>query len=277
MCYYNGQKVSRTEFIRLMDLEKAVEHYEFLDRDIHDGFTYSHAAVLKPTEAKNDFNIVPMEWGFLPANLRNREAVERFRNGYKDANGLWHKGFTTLNAKAENLFLNEKGEPSMFRHAAKERRCLLLSTGFYEWRHIYPANKRTGLPVKTAVKYPYYVTLKDKEYFYMAGIWQSWTDEDTGEHVDTLAIITTEANHLMRQVHNNKERMPTILNDALAYEWIMGDLNEARITEIARTQYSSFDMDACSIAKDFLESTEPSTPFEHEGLPALDYNFVDEA
>ena len=275
MCYYNGQKVSRIEFIRLMDLEKTMEHYEFLDRDVHDGFTYSFAAVLKPTEGRNDFDIVPMEWGFLPSNLRNREAVERFRKGYKDANGKWQKAYTTLNAKAENMFLNEEGKPSMFRYAAKERRCLVLSTGFYEWRHIYPKNKRTGEPVKTAIKYPYYITLKEKDYFYMAGIWQSWTDKDTGEYVETLAITTTEANHMMRQVHNNKERMPTILNDALAYEWMMGDLSEERITEIASTQYSSSEMDACSIAKDFLESGAPTTPFEHAGLPPLDYNFAD--
>ena len=30
----------------------------------------------------------------------------------------------------------------------------------------------------------------------------------------------------MQQVHNTKKRMPTILNDDLAYEWIFGDLTE---------------------------------------------------
>jgi hypothetical protein len=29
MCYYNGQKVTRVEYIRLKQLEKAVANYDF--------------------------------------------------------------------------------------------------------------------------------------------------------------------------------------------------------------------------------------------------------
>ncbi|WP_018614383.1 hypothetical protein [Segetibacter koreensis] len=43
-----------------------------------------------------------MEWTFLPSYLKNREAVKRFRNGYKnEATGKWVLGFTTLNAVGE--------------------------------------------------------------------------------------------------------------------------------------------------------------------------------
>jgi putative SOS response-associated peptidase YedK len=149
------------------------------------------------------------------------------------------------------------------------RRCLVLSTGFFEWRHVFPASKKTGKPVKTAVKYPYHITVKDREYFYMAGIWQPWTDQSTGEYVESFAIITTAANALMEQVHNSKKRMPTILNEDLAYEWLLGDLPEERITEIARHQYPATEMEACSIAKDFREAPEPTRPFAYEDLPAL--------
>ena len=71
------------------------------------------------------------------------------------------------------------------------------------------------MPLKTANKYPYYISLKDRGYFYMAGIWQPWNDKTTGEHVETFAIITSKANKLMEQVHNSKKRMPTILNHDL--------------------------------------------------------------
>jgi putative SOS response-associated peptidase YedK len=148
MCYYNGQKVSREEFIRLMNLEKAVREYDFLNRDIQNGFSYSPTAVLKPNATKDNFDIVQMEWGFIPKYLQDREAVEKFRNGYKNAQGRFIPGYTTLNAKAENLFTNEKGSASIYAEAAKERRCLVLSTGFFEWRHIFPKNKKTGLPAK---------------------------------------------------------------------------------------------------------------------------------
>jgi putative SOS response-associated peptidase YedK len=178
---------------------------------------------------------------------------------------------TTLNAKAENLFLNEKGNASIYADAARQRRCLVLSTGFYEWRHVFPLNKKTGQPLKTAIKYPYYISLKEEEYFYMAGIWQEWTDKDTGETVETVAVTTAEANSLMQQVHNSKKRMPTILSDDLAYEWMFGDLSDDRITEIALIQYPAKKMDACTIAKEFLATLEPSTPFSYEDLPALEF------
>lgn len=271
MCYYNGQRVSRVEFISLLQLEKAVRNYDFLDRAVHNGFAYAPVAVLKANQEQDNFDIVQMEWGFLPPYLKDREAVKNFRNGYKDEKGKWHIGYTTLNAKAENLFTNEKGAASIYAKAAQERRCLILSTGFYEWQHVYPKNKKTGLPLKTAIKYPYFISVKDSEYFYMAGIYQEWTDKETGEIAQTVAIITAPANPLMEQVHNSKKRMPTILTDEQAYEWLFSDLNEEQITAIASSQFPAKQMDACTVAKEFLSTLEPSAPFAYEDLPALEY------
>jgi hypothetical protein len=42
----------------------------------------------------------------------------------------------------------------------------------------------------------------------------TWTDRDTGETKDTVAIITTKANKLMEQVHNSKMRMPVVFTAA---------------------------------------------------------------
>lgn len=272
MCYYNGQRVSKEEFIRLKMLEKAVKNYQFLDKPVHVGFSYTPGAVLKPNADKTDFDIVEMEWGFIPPYWKNREEVNKYRTGFKDPNtGKWTQ-YLTLNAMSEEMLLPRK----MYREAALTRRCLVLSTGFFEWRHVFPLNKRTGQPLKTAVKYPYYIHLKDQEYFFMAGIWQPWTDQSTGEYVETFSVVTTEANYLMKQVHNSKMRMPTILSEELAWEWMMGDLSEERISEIAKTQYSSLEMDACTVAKEFLGSLEPSTPFEYEDLPALELNIQPE-
>ena len=47
MCYYNGQKVARAEYIRLKELEKLVANYDFLNRELQIGFDYSLNAVLK--------------------------------------------------------------------------------------------------------------------------------------------------------------------------------------------------------------------------------------
>ncbi|GAC1421965.1 MAG: SOS response-associated peptidase [Flavisolibacter sp.] len=268
MCYYNGQKVSRTEYIRLKQLEKAIAHYDFLSRDLQVGFDYSLNAVLKAKEEKEDFDIVQMEWGFIPPYLKTREDVFKMRHGYKDAAGKFHPPITTLNAVCEEMLQPGK----IYREAAIKRRCLVLSTGFFEWRHIYRINKRTGQANKTPEKYPYYITLKDREYFYMAGIWQPWTDKSTGEHVESFAIVTTKANSLMEQVHNSKKRMPAILSEDLAYEWLFSNPDEKRIVEMARTPYQADQMQACSISKDFRSILEPARAFDYEDLPALELN-----
>ncbi|MEO6844404.1 MAG: hypothetical protein ABI184_04465 [Ginsengibacter sp.] len=41
----------------------------------------------------------------------------------------------------------------------------------------------------------------------MAGIYNTWTDQETGETVDTFAIVTPRANSLMQQVYRSKKRM----------------------------------------------------------------------
>ena len=267
MCYYNGQKVTLSEYIRLMHLEKRVLDYDFLSFDLKIGFDYSQNAVLKPITGKEDFDIVQMEWGFIPPYLKTRQDVFNMRNGYKEASGQFRPPILTLNAVSEEILKPGK----IYRDAALNRRCLVLSTGFFEWRHIFPISKKTGQPLKTAVKYPYHITVKDREYFFMAAIWQPWIDKATGEYVESFAIITTAANSLMEQVHNTKKRMPTILDDDLAYEWLFGNLNEDRINAIARTQFPSGKMQACSIAKDFRDNLDPAKPFGYEDLPQLTY------
>lgn len=266
MCYYNGQRVTRAEFIRLKELEKAILNYDFLQRDLQIGFDYSLNAVLKPQAGVNDFDLTQMEWGFIPSYLKTREDVKKMRFGYTDQNKKFHPPITTLNAMSEEMLKPGK----IYRQAALQRRCLVLSTGFFEWRHVFPLNKRTGAPLKTATKYPYYISVKDQPYFYMAGIWQPWTDQETGEIVDTFSIVTTEANALMSQVHNSKKRMPTILNEDLGYQWMFDNLTEDRIIEIGRTQFPSEQMEACTIAKDFRDQLDPAKPFQYEDLPAIE-------
>ncbi|WON94318.1 SOS response-associated peptidase [Sphingobacterium sp. UGAL515B_05] len=256
-----------------MDLEKAVMNYDFLDQEIHEGFNYGNIAVLRPTEDKCNFDIVQMEWGFIPSYIKNREDVKKMRFGYKDTTGKWRQPYTTLNAKGEELLLiDEKtGREKMFRKAALERRCLILSSEFYEWRHIHRLNKKTNQPLKTADKYPYHIGLKNKKYFFIAAIWQNWTDKDTGETIDTVALVTTEANSLMRQIHNSKNRMPTMLPDELAWQWMMSDLGEEKIKELATYQIKAEEMEAYTIDKDFKTTGTPTKAFVYADVPELSY------
>lgn len=92
-----------------------------------------------------------------------------------------------------------------------------------------------------------------------------------GETVDTVALVTTEANPLMRQIHNSKNRMPTMLPDELAWEWMMEDLTEEQITELATYQINPNEMEAYTIEKEFKTTGTPTKAFVYEGVPELNY------
>jgi putative SOS response-associated peptidase YedK len=103
----------------------------------------------------------------------------------------------------------------------------------------------------------------------MAGIWNPWVDQETGEVVDSFAILTTAANPLLSAIHNKKKRMPVILPEAEASEWISGNISRERIAELARYVISNEMLEAHTIRKDFQLLQEPREPFEYPELPAI--------
>ena len=103
----------------------------------------------------------------------------------------------------------------------------------------------------------------------MAGIYQPWTDKETGETMDTFSIVTTKANGLMEQIHNKKKRMPTILNEAQANEWLQPNLSEAKIMELASSIYDASYMSAYTLNKSFRTSSDPLEQFEYPELTEI--------
>jgi putative SOS response-associated peptidase YedK len=134
----------------------------------------------------------------------------------------------TYNAKAETIFQ----KPS-FRSSIKDRRCLVLADGFFEWQHL------------GAKKYPYYIRLKSREAFAIAGIWDEW--KTGGKPVRTFSVVTTEASPLMARIHNTKKRMPVILHRDDEKRWLDRGLSRDDIGSMLR---SSEDMalDAYTVA-----------------------------
>ncbi len=111
----------------------------------------------------------------------------------------------TLNAKLETI--NEK--PS-FRTA---KRCLVLADGFFEWQWLAAKGKQ---------KQKYLITNTAQEVFAFAGLWDEWVDQQSGELFYTYAIVTTEAQGIMREIHNTKLRMPFVLKPDEEKEWLQG-------------------------------------------------------
>lgn len=263
MCYYNGQRVTKAEFIQLKQLEKAVKDYDFLDTGIHNGFNYGPCAIIVATDDRRDFEIQQAEWGYIPGSAKDRADAKLFRLKY-----------TTLNFKGENLFKRDDGKASMWADAGRKRRCLVLSTGLVESMHM-PTYGIKGQLLKATEKIPYQVGVIGKEYFWFAGVYNDWFDKEAQQWVRTVAFATTSANLVMQQIHNSKKRMPTILTDDLAWEWLMEESSEERLTEIALTQIPSKLMEACTIDKNYRLAGE-ATPVDYPDHPALDLTFVDQ-
>ena len=263
MCYLTGRKISNTEFQELVEL---AERMGFLSDElaIYKGFDYNMYPVIKARDGKTENEIVKMQWGFLPPYLKTKEDVKRFRFGYKDDVGKYHKPFTTLNATSEELL------SKMYKDAALKRRCLVPVNYFYEWMHVTVVGK-SGKILKTPEKFPYVISMRNKEEFYLAGIWHPWFDTESKITTNTFAIVTTTANSLMRQIHNSKERMPTILAGDLSEAWLYNDLTEQEILDIANYQVASNDMIATPLDKDFLKKTQPHERTVYSEVPELVY------
>ena len=136
-----------------------------------------------------------MQWGLIP-RMAKPEDAERYNreNLFK-------------NARAETLF-----EKWPWRMLWQHNRCIIPVTGFFE-PHRLPNGK---------AQY-YYTTLKDQEIFSIAGLWDEWTNPQTGEKVLSFVLITTDANAMMRKIHNggsNPFRMPKILTSEQERLWL---------------------------------------------------------
>jgi len=72
-------------------------------------------------------------------------------------------------------------------------------------------------PPSALHKSPYAIAMKDGSPFGIAGIWENWKDLSSGEWLRTFAIITTEANALVDEIH---DRMPAILARSDYVRWL---------------------------------------------------------
>lgn len=148
-------------------------------------FTWPRCAIVT-----NDQEIQLFRWGLIPYWVRRVEDADKIK-------------MKTFNARADSLF----DKPS-FREPARTRRCLIPSTGFFEWRH------------EKGKKIPYYIYLKEEPLFSLAGIYDVWRNPQTGEEVYTFSMVTTDANPMMEYIHNSTKRMPAILSPADEARWL---------------------------------------------------------
>jgi putative SOS response-associated peptidase YedK len=174
------------------------------------------------------YNIAP-EQDVLTIRLENGKRVPRMLRW-----GLipcWAEdesiGDKTINARAETVATRP-----LFRDAFEKRRCLVIATGFYEW-------KPEGV-----LKQPYHIHMKDGRPFAFAGLWEDWKDEETGEQVPSCTILVANANELVATVY---DRMPVILSPEDYDAWLSPDTTPSAARALL-VPYAGDDLEAYPVS-----------------------------
>ena len=141
--------------------------------------------VIRQNHETGERSLDPLKWGLIPYWCNDPKG-----------------GRKPINAKAETV-----ATLPTFRDAYRKRRCIVPVDGFYEWKAIKGQK----------AKQPYAIAMKDGSPFGIAGLWENWKDPASGEWIRTFAVVTTDANEMVADIHN---RMPAILATADYDRWL---------------------------------------------------------
>jgi putative SOS response-associated peptidase YedK len=237
MCYNLAYIEKRTERVEA--------HYgaTFTEQDpsIHyyhaSGFSHPRFYIITQEEPQT---IQPYYWGLIPAWCRDEQQAMHLRHH-------------TLNAMCETVFSKPSFRPSIFK-----KRCLVIVSGFYEWHTI---GKK---------KYPFYIHRPGQSFFSMGGLYEHWTNRQTGEMLRTFSIITTPANELLSAIHNSHKRMPLILTYAAEKQWLDRTLSREDVMQLMRPLPDG-ELEAYPVAK-FSPGQNNNTPAAMRPHPYAELN-----
>jgi len=116
----------------------------------------------------------------------------------------WKNASVIINARAETAL-----EKNMFKKPLLERRCVIPSSGFYEWSRAGSGKKKD----KFLLRHP------GERVLYMAGMINTFRDA-TGSTYSAFVILTTAANESVAAIH---DRMPVILAPDERDRWLSDD------------------------------------------------------
>lgn len=184
MCYRTKLNAKLSEIERAFDA-RFIEPEAYVPMEEINGFTFSKTPVITN---ENKGEIEMFNWGLIPFWAKD--------DGIKKM---------TLNAMVETAV-----EKPAYRNCVNNR-CLILADGYYEWQ---------WKDLKGKEKQKYLIKPRDQDIFAFAGIYSSWNDPVTKKLINSYSILTTDANELMSEIHNNKKRMPIVLKKEDENSWL---------------------------------------------------------
>lgn len=212
---------TKEEISELKWAQKTLESFTETEykRYHENGFDYLPTPIIT-AGAPNEFKL--FRWGLIPFYMSDKQKAFALRP-------------STLNCISEEMY-----EKPSFRDAAKNsQRCLIPTTGFYEWQ---------WLDEKGKSKIPYYISIKDQPVVSIAGIYSRWKDKTTNEYYYTYSVLTTRANPLMETIHNSKKRMPVIIPKEYERDWLNRDLKQEDVLALCQP-FDTTSMKAHTVSK----------------------------
>ncbi len=214
-----------------------------------------YVVVSKITEIEERFQVkVPFD--FPPNfNIAPGSKVPVITSDQPDVLQFFQFGLTPFWAKKKMYFFNARAEGDQnadndpcyaggmgiiskpaFRKPIRSQRCLIIADAFIEGTTVQKLDK------------PHLVHLgKDDRPFAFAGIWDEWVDKESGEIVQSCAIITTVPNELLQRIPHH--RSPVILSRADERRWLDPELPLHEVTAMLGP-YTSGYMNAYPISKE---------------------------
>ena len=162
-------------FVTIIPPEELAKTFAFVEKpQLEPRYNVAPSQQVAVVRSFGEHNVLTqMKWGLVPSWSKDQSI-----------------GSHMINARSETV-----AEKPSFRHAIKFNRCIIPTSGFYEW-----------LPVEHH-KQPYFIQMRDHSPMCFAGIWEHWTAPDKSV-LETFSILTTSANSLVAPIH---DRMPVIL------------------------------------------------------------------
>jgi putative SOS response-associated peptidase YedK len=188
------------------------ERYGVSDIDFEIVPRYNIAPSQKIATVIQDPNLrlVEMRWGYIPHWAKDEKI-----------------GYKMINSRAEKV-----AESRVFKSSFQKKRCLIPSTGFYEWQKV------------GKVKKPMHVRFESRDIFSFAGIYSYWKSPQD-KVVLSASIITTTPNNLVEPIHN---RMPVILPREKEAIWLDPELEDIEILKELLVPYDAGGMEAYEVS-----------------------------
>lgn len=190
MCYHTSHPDERA--IR--------KHFKSLGSEYQGDRIYHVSGFVRPTLPtilnNRPDTVVPARWKLIPFWVKDEDGAKKYAN--------------TLNAEGESIF-----EKASYKNYIKKNRGLLIVDGFYE-PHVVTGKEPEWMANNGSIgdNENYYLHLPDNEPFTLGIVWAEFNG------YPTFSIITTAANPQLEEIHNEKKRMPFVVDPADRDAWM---------------------------------------------------------